>query len=126
MRRDVYRNGEGTPGRRDHPDRDERARKVREAARRVWLRQNKEGRQEEVVKVADATLNFDTDLWHHHGLGRKEAHLIYVTPAAILREIQMLASVSPAAHSTRSISESNRSILWSGERDKKGEGHVVS
>lgn len=55
-------NGEGTPGRRDHPDRDEKARKVREAARRVWLRQNKGGRQEEVVKAADATLNFDTDL----------------------------------------------------------------
>lgn len=62
MRRDVYRNGEGTPGRRDHPDRDEKARKVTEAARRMWLRQNKGGRQEEVVKAEVANLNFDTDM----------------------------------------------------------------
>lgn len=50
MRRDVYRNGESTPGGRDHQDKDEKARKVTEAARRVWLRQirqNTGGRPEE-------------------------------------------------------------------------------
>lgn len=67
MRRDIYRNGESTPGRRDHQDKGEKVGKVTEAARRVWLRQNRGGRQEEGVTGAGreghgCDLKFDTSV----------------------------------------------------------------